>query len=259
MVDQLSGVVSTVEAALERGGASRLTVFVELDNSAIPAVEFLAQQSRIREQVAVRTLQVCTTCRLAKVINPDYTKLKAKRHRSNILSNSIGAVVGAGGISPFVLVGRLAQLNQLDLEFVCPRCQGLHAESSLITFCPKCGEQCNESALRACKRCKFDFRGLASTKDLWDDPIAPPTTAIPSIPPTQWAPPVPDQRVESGVTTPSAPSPAPAWSPPEAAHRVVTPPNWYPDPVGKHQFRWWDGSTWTANALDNGVATVDSL
>jgi uncharacterized RDD family membrane protein YckC len=34
-------------------------------------------------------------------------------------------------------------------------------------------------------------------------------------------------------------------------------PGWYPDPSGRHQVRYWDGSGWTAHVSDNGIAGVD--
>lgn len=278
LVSEIGKVVAAFEAALQ-GGPAIPGASVELDGAAVPAIEFLAQQARIREKVAIRTLQVCTTCRLTKVVNPDYTKLKAKRHRTNILSNSIGAVISTGGVSPFVLIGRLAQLNQLDLEFVCPRCQGLHAESSLITFCPKCGDQRNDSVLRSCDRCKFEFRALGSTKDLWDEPIQRPLPhATPALPPAgmasevvpwpmadetaeqprlpadRWAPPRSAQRVST--LPPAHPV---SWEPPTPAQQVLPPPMWSPDPMGRHQLRWWDGHAWTAHALSHGRPVVDPL
>jgi uncharacterized protein YxjI len=39
----------------------------------------------------------------------------------------------------------------------------------------------------------------------------------------------------------------------------TTPPNWYPDPVNRHQLRYWDGANWTEHVSDNGVAGVDPL
>jgi hypothetical protein len=33
---------------------------------------------------------------------------------------------------------------------------------------------------------------------------------------------------------------------------------WFADPSGRHQHRWWDGSTWTEHVADNGVASVDA-
>jgi hypothetical protein len=39
-----------------------------------------------------------------------------------------------------------------------------------------------------------------------------------------------------------------------------TPPaGWHPDPVGRHQHRYWDGSEWTSHVADDGVTAVDPL
>src|SRR3954447_3971611 len=34
---------------------------------------------------------------------------------------------------------------------------------------------------------------------------------------------------------------------------------WSADPTGRHQYRWWDGATWTANVSTNGVTGQDPL
>ena len=34
---------------------------------------------------------------------------------------------------------------------------------------------------------------------------------------------------------------------------------WYPDPVGGHELRYWDGSTWTDRVVDRGVETLAPL
>ncbi|MCU1389001.1 MAG: hypothetical protein JWL72_2339 [Ilumatobacteraceae bacterium] len=39
----------------------------------------------------------------------------------------------------------------------------------------------------------------------------------------------------------------------------TTPANWHPDPVGRHQLRYWDGANWTEHVSDNGVAGVDPM
>lgn len=37
------------------------------------------------------------------------------------------------------------------------------------------------------------------------------------------------------------------------------PAAWHPDPSGRHQLRWWDGSRWSEHVSDNGVASVDPV
>jgi hypothetical protein len=40
---------------------------------------------------------------------------------------------------------------------------------------------------------------------------------------------------------------------------MAVPADWYADPAGKHQYRYWDGSAWTDNVADAGQASVDPL
>jgi len=42
-------------------------------------------------------------------------------------------------------------------------------------------------------------------------------------------------------------------------HMSTTPANWYADPMGRHQLRYWDGTAWTEHVTTNGVQTVDPL
>ena len=39
----------------------------------------------------------------------------------------------------------------------------------------------------------------------------------------------------------------------------TTPANWYPDPMGRHQLRYWDGANWTDHVSNNGVQSADAL
>jgi uncharacterized protein YxjI len=39
----------------------------------------------------------------------------------------------------------------------------------------------------------------------------------------------------------------------------TTPANWYPDPTGRHQLRYWDGNGWTEHVSSNGVQGVDAV
>lgn len=38
-----------------------------------------------------------------------------------------------------------------------------------------------------------------------------------------------------------------------------TPANWYPDPTGRHEHRYWDGSVWTEHVSDHGRQGTDSV
>ncbi len=60
--------------------------------------------------------------------------------------------------------------------------------------------------------------------------------------------------VDSDPTVPiepvtSEPEPEPAAS--------DIPAGWHPDPHGRHEMRWWDGSAWTANVSNGGDVTTD--
>jgi uncharacterized protein YxjI len=36
-------------------------------------------------------------------------------------------------------------------------------------------------------------------------------------------------------------------------------PNWYPDPMGKHEYRWFDGTNWTDQVSSHGKQAVDPI
>ncbi len=35
--------------------------------------------------------------------------------------------------------------------------------------------------------------------------------------------------------------------------------NWYPDPAGRHEYRWWDGNAWTDQVSSHGRQALDSF
>ena len=37
------------------------------------------------------------------------------------------------------------------------------------------------------------------------------------------------------------------------------PPNWYPDPMGRHEYRWFDGAQWTDQVSSHGRPAVDPV
>jgi uncharacterized membrane protein YhaH (DUF805 family) len=43
------------------------------------------------------------------------------------------------------------------------------------------------------------------------------------------------------------------------AATAVTAAAWFPDPMGRHQFRYWNGAAWTADVSDGGVNSIDPL
>lgn len=40
---------------------------------------------------------------------------------------------------------------------------------------------------------------------------------------------------------------------------ATTPPDWHPDPTGRHQFRYWDGIAWTEHVADDGRQSTDPI
>jgi hypothetical protein len=73
-------------------------------------------------------------------------------------------------------------------------------------------------------------------------------------PPGQGPGPVPPPGAHPSTyppfpTAPAAP-PAPATS---------GPPAWHPDPTGRHEHRYWDGSLWTEHVSDHGAAAMDPV
>ncbi|MEO9223740.1 MAG: DUF2510 domain-containing protein, partial [Acidimicrobiales bacterium] len=39
----------------------------------------------------------------------------------------------------------------------------------------------------------------------------------------------------------------------------TTKPDWYPDPAGRHEYRWWDGAQWTDAVSSKGKQSTDPL
>jgi hypothetical protein len=174
LVSQVQAMVVSIEEHVATVAPGSLRVTIAVAEAQLPVLTFLRQQSRLREQLPLRTLRICTTCRLEKVINPDYERVLERSRRTKLIAGSIGMVFGTRQLSPYVLVGRLLQLKKTDPDFACPRCQGMDADETLITFCPQCGDRRAEAALRTCTTCTFDFRSLLSPEVLWRDGLSAP-------------------------------------------------------------------------------------
>ncbi|MFY1632651.1 hypothetical protein ACN27F_05060 [Solwaraspora sp. WMMB335] len=239
LVSQIQSLVYRVEEQVAAAGATgadprfRFTV----DESEVPVVTFLHQQAQLREMLPVRTLQVCTTCKLEKIVNPELERLQERNRRTRQLATTVSAVV-----SPFVLAGRLAQTK--GPAFACPRCQGMSADESVVTFCRQCGDRRAETALRSCSKCTFDFRSMLPKTPLWVRPDTELTadeggTAAPpqpiTGPPTPPTPPTPQppqpSQPSQPATGPPAPPPQPATGPPAPPPAVVPAPGSASEPV----------------------------
>jgi len=266
-----------IEGDVARTPAGRIVC--DLSDEEIPVAEFLGRQAAIRQDLPLRTLHVCTTCKFEKIVNPDYAVLQEKNRRKRVLTGAVGATVTSAGISPFLLVGSLLKLKNFDIPFVCPRCQGLEADSSIVTYCPNCGERRDEAVLRSCRRCKHNFGAAHDHEhgEFWSPEPAQLVAPAPTAPPLAPPPPspsafaAPNPAVSNGPplvasaptgsppNPPAASSPSPRLAPPRAETAVARPAGWYDDTTGRHQHRYWNGTQWTAHVADRGVAANDPI
>ena len=211
---QLAAQVSELVTLLEQHLAvSPGWVSVEVTDDLSMVVDFLRQQARIRQALPLRTLQRCLTCSLEKVVNPDYKRLMERNRKIKVFSSSFGGIITGNGISPYVLIGKLLQAKQLDPDYVCPRCQGMNADSRIITFCPGCHARRDEPVLRQCPDCSHDFRADLPSETLWQE-------------------------------RPSSPPPAKHAG---GAPAFLASAGWYRDAGARGQLRWWTGQSWTTH------------
>ena len=57
----------------------------------------------------------------------------------------------------------------------------------------------------------------------------------------------------------TAPGATPATTPAATPAAPSVPAGWYPDPAGRHEGRWWDGTQWSPTVHDRGVQATDPL
>jgi hypothetical protein len=154
MLRQVENLAGRLEHVLDGAEGE---VRVRLEPGEQPVADFLHQQAAMREDLPLRTRMTCRDCKHEKIVNPDYQRLMERNRKIGALMGGVGATIGRGGISPFVLVGQLMRFKGMDPDFVCPRCQGMEADQGVTTFCPGCGARHDEGPLRSC-RCGHDFR-----------------------------------------------------------------------------------------------------
>ncbi len=85
----------------------------------------------------------------------------------------------------------------------------------------------------------------------------------PLAPPGQYPPtPAPSARITADQF-PSYPRPANSSAtlpaiPVLASPEPLSPPAWHPDPSGRYQYRWWDGTQWTSQVAADGQQMIDT-
>jgi len=57
----------------------------------------------------------------------------------------------------------------------------------------------------------------------------------------------------------SGSAPPPQGEAPAAQVVGGAPAAWLQDPTGRHELRWWDGTTWSANVSDRGATSTDPV
>ncbi|MDQ7910441.1 hypothetical protein RB614_38700 [Phytohabitans sp. ZYX-F-186] len=121
-------------------------------------------------------------------------------------------------VTPYVLAGRLVQMRRQGPRFACPRCQGMDADETVVTYCRRCGDRRGETALRVCTTCQFDFRGLLPAgQRVWR-----PRPAAATLPPAPEAP-APEPSAPP-ASTPAAADPPPAEWPSAPGPAAFPPP-----------------------------------
>jgi hypothetical protein len=97
----------------------------------------------------------------------------------------------------------------------------------------------------------------------WDAPApggwqAPPPGYGGAPPPGGWEAPPPPGTVFPGLGPPGPPGGAFASAPPPA-QPPPAPRSWLPDPSGRHELRYWDGTRFTEHVADAGKISTDPL
>jgi len=179
LVRDVESFAAAVELRLTSAAGGAATV--DVTDAQKPVFEFLEQQAQVRAALPVRQLYICRSCRLEKIVNPDYKRIVARNEKLNDIFAGVTATVGKGGISPTFVLGQVFKLKKLDPEYVCSRCQGMEADERVVTFCPQCADLQRDVVLRLCAKCKFDFRTKASATPVWMVPGQAPAEAAAEV------------------------------------------------------------------------------
>jgi len=219
-----------VEQSLER--QHRPAVDIAVTEEECPIFELLYEQASVRATLPVRTLHVCEACRFETLENPDYQRILEQNARLEGWRRFID--IAEDGVSAFELASVVLRSKTVQPTFVCGRCQGMVATSLVVTLCPSCGARQQSAELRTCDSCDHDFREVLEKGDPWWTLPPPPPTELP-------------------------PLPAPVHDPAPQGGALHTPAGWYTDKMHRHEYRYWDGQSWTEHVTDKGRPGLDSL
>lgn len=103
----------------------------------------------LREGLEERILRTCASCKLERIINPDYEQMQKRRRTADMVLMWQRSIV------------RAISRSNADPSFVCVRCQGLEYHDRTIILCPRCGTPNTTLILGQCKKCHWDFAARA--------------------------------------------------------------------------------------------------
>lgn len=212
--EQQAGVerlATAIEGMLNGGGLGVVSVPVPDEHR--EAFELLYRQFTLRSLLPVRTLCTCRACRQTKVVNLDLKRLRERNRHLKLIWSVFRATTARehGEINPFSVFGAFFGQAKLDPDFLCSRCESTEADEQPVTFCPSCGDMCEEAVLTTCSACGHDFGAMVADHVVWG-PVPPPLppsspatpAAAPGSTPPGWTPPAPTAPPTVPQTGPAA-------------------------------------------------------
>ncbi|TNC38828.1 DUF2510 domain-containing protein [Mumia zhuanghuii] len=254
--ESLDRLQADLRAALNTGsGSGEGPTVIEVDERGKRVVDFLHRQVLARQKLPEREIRRCRDCGQEKIFNPQIEKGAGQRAMLGVAGAA--ATVAYNPFAAVSVAGRIAGMRAAGSRFTCPRCQGTHVEVTPATLCPRCRSIRKEPVLRRCTAEGCDFNFLEGTEEatVWTPLEATDDDASPS-----------DTLSRKSYSEPTADQPAPGAASPVTAERTTRPgstrsdpaPGWYPDPAGRHGWRYYDAG-WSWHVADQGRTTVDRL
>lgn len=246
-LDHVEQLAARLEDAIEKAPRFSQQMRVPLLARDRPIFDLLRAQAHIRTELPVRRLMTCLACRTEQIINDDYQRLLERNRRLRLIMANLGTLLSEAS-STFAVAGTAYRFNKDDPNFVCTACQGLRAQSRMITYCPECGARQDQGLLRSCG-CGHDFTaGVAEELAALDAgraaasrPVA--TPQLPGAAAGQQSPALPDPMgylsagsqagpAAAGPVSPAPGQPVPLGTYPQPALAAGLPQAEVPNPPG---------------------------